>query len=453
MAMPFDDEEKKKEVVRNYLLDKWKAANSKGDEDMKSAKEREGYLDIGNIAGGVLTNLSNANRSDTFLYNGIDNLSAAPKRVEAYQSSWDPSTLKSIGAKGVGDARERRKDSIDDIETENRFAGLDRSNRINERDDTFKGEQQDFDRKDMAHTLARRPIKDAAEDSKIAFDDWDRERTKSRAPGDDAFTDSQREQAKKDWGYKNQNSAFEASQLDPNSPVSKKIGLLYSNAILQKAREAERANDPAAAKALRAMAKNPGMSAREQYDSLKMMNQMDWGDVIASQDRDKLYALRDKLAKEKGANGEDMPIDTKKTVIELAGKNASKMTIANQIDNDLKVLMAEKDPKQKFYFANNMLKTLNSLEGPDALTGDDSARLAGMLKFAYGNFGNDSPIQFGRDLEGFEKFVQQKSFGLRNSIKSNKAQIDELMGRQAAPSAAGAPGRSQRRRVESIDDL
>lgn len=132
----------------------------------------------------------------------------------------------------------------------------------------------------------------------------------------------------------------------------------------------------------------------------------------------------------KNASGEKLPLDSKKLVEALTTKNASKISIANQINSDLETAKTQ-TPTQKLEIYRGMVKTLNSKEGQDAVGVEEAKRLASKLEFAMGNLFNDNPTQFGRDLEGFETQAQNVSDSIQSAVLANQKIIDEKMGRSA----------------------
>lgn len=126
--------------------------------------------------------------------------------------------------------------------------------------------------------------------------------------------------------------------------------------------------------------------------------------------------------------GDNMPIDQKKTVETLSTKNANKEAIKNQID----AVMSNWDSlseDQKVSQGRQLLKTLNSTEGADAIGAEEANRLGAKLEFALGNFTNSNPTQFGRDLEGFKTQAKLTSKAIGDAVNANQAIIDKNMNR------------------------
>lgn len=128
-------------------------------------------------------------------------------------------------------------------------------------------------------------------------------------------------------------------------------------------------------------------------------------------------------------NGESLPIDQKEMVGGLAKSNANKTAIVSQIDSVMKN-WGQLTPDQQYAQGNQLLKVLNSTEGKDAVGTDEAKRLGSKLEFAYGNFTNSSPTQFGRDLSGFADQARQTSANIKGATTTNQSHIDSIMGRQ-----------------------
>jgi hypothetical protein len=163
---------------------------------------------------------------------------------------------------------------------------------------------------------------------------------------------------------------------------------------------------------------------------LQMSDRRDARDAAAQERAERLA--------EKKAQGSFLPLDQKQMVSGLAQKNANKIAIANQIDSVLSGWDALPD-NQKVAAGRQLIKTLNSTEGADAVGAEEAKRLGGMLEFAMGNFTNSNPMQFGRDLPGFREQAANTAKNIRGAVSSNQAQIDQLMGRQA-PAVADQRG-------------
>jgi hypothetical protein len=142
----------------------------------------------------------------------------------------------------------------------------------------------------------------------------------------------------------------------------------------------------------------------------------------------KLQAEIRKIEAEAGkARSENLPPENKEQINKLAGSNASKMAIVKQIDSDAKIL---DDPNvsedQKLIKARQMIKTLNSTQGQDAVGAEEAKRLAGLLEFNILNLTNPGPV-FGRaPVAEFSKQAKFTSKSLKDAINSTQGVISEL---------------------------
>lgn len=137
---------------------------------------------------------------------------------------------------------------------------------------------------------------------------------------------------------------------------------------------------------------------------------------------------RELLRKPTDRTGANLPLDQKKVVETLATKNANKIAIKNQID----AVMSNWDDlsdDQKVASGRQLLKTLNSTEGADAIGSEEANRLGSKLEFAMGNFTNSNPTQFGRDLSGFAEQARNTAKSIGSAVDKNQERVNELMGR------------------------
>jgi hypothetical protein len=128
--------------------------------------------------------------------------------------------------------------------------------------------------------------------------------------------------------------------------------------------------------------------------------------------------------------GEGLTLDNKKMVEGLASKNAGKTSVATQIDSYLNEFKNAKDEAGKIAIGRQMLKVLNSPEGADAIGAEEANRLGSKLEFALGNLApwNSNPIQWGRDLEGFEEQAKATSQAIKKSVNENQKLVNQRMG-------------------------
>lgn len=140
---------------------------------------------------------------------------------------------------------------------------------------------------------------------------------------------------------------------------------------------------------------------------------------------------RDLVAATRGKTNTDiksLPAEDQEVVKDLAKKNAHKIAIANQIEAVMSK-WNQLSNDQKVTQGRQLIKTLNSIEGSDAVGAEEVKRLGAKLEFAMGNLTNSNPTQFGRDLAGFEEQARLTSQGLRTAITSNDNEIAKRYGK------------------------
>ena len=141
-------------------------------------------------------------------------------------------------------------------------------------------------------------------------------------------------------------------------------------------------------------------------------------------------------ARKKGAGNPNkeafdaLPPENQEQIKDLARQTGAKSSIKNQIDSALSVL---DDPNvsedQKVTMGQQLLKTLNSTEGKDAVGSEESKRLGSFLQKKMFNFTQPGSM-FGRDLGEFVDQVKLTSGAIGQATERNKAQMDELYGRR-----------------------
>jgi hypothetical protein len=171
------------------------------------------------------------------------------------------------------------------------------------------------------------------------------------------------------------------------------------------------------------------MSGEEQLRARQYQQELAQKERQRLDDRESRKELKQMELDAKRANGDGLPIDEKKFVDTLATKNANKLSIKNQIDATLSGWDSLSDD-QKVVAGRQLIKTLNSTEGADAVGVEEANRLGSKLEFAMGNLFNSNPTQFGRDLEGFKEQATNTSSSIGKSIALNKSAIDKAMGRK-----------------------
>lgn len=107
-------------------------------------------------------------------------------------------------------------------------------------------------------------------------------------------------------------------------------------------------------------------------------------------------------------------------IIDLAKKNANKASIANQLDAAVKMIADPTLPeKNRVQLGEELLKTINSKEGTDAIGVEEAARIGSFLQLF--NVTGPGPLRVGkRDLDAFITQVRMSSKSIKDSIKANE---------------------------------
>lgn len=249
----------------------------------------------------------------------------------------------------------------------------------------------------------------ARQDQQSALDKWKASKIQELQAKRDATKAQRDEQA-----YARDEQARLAEE-DPNSPESQGWQQVVSR--------------------LSPNANTKGMTAKRAKELLPAFKEIAANEIA----RAKLAAEK-AAAGRKSATGENLGIDQKEIIKGLSSKNANKMSIKNQIDAVMSGWDALSDD-QKVTAGSQLLKTLNSTEGADAIGAEEAGRLGAKLEFALGNlFDKSKPLQFGRDLEGFKEQATNTSKAIEKAIQANQAQIDAAYGRAPQTTAvAEAP--------------
>lgn len=118
--------------------------------------------------------------------------------------------------------------------------------------------------------------------------------------------------------------------------------------------------------------------------------------------------------------------DEKKTVETKAAKISNKLSIANSIDQAISQM---EDPKLsedvKIGLGRQLLKTLNSTEGADAIGSEEAKRLGTFLEYKFANF--TGPGSFiGRDLDLFTEQAKETSKAIKGAAAQDKKEIDKI---------------------------
>lgn len=184
-----------------------------------------------------------------------------------------------------------------------------------------------------------------------------------------------------------------------------------------------------------AMAK-PGSQAQQQWQQAGQQIQSGLANAPLTRFQneqikiDKYRLLNESLAMKAAGAGksiDDLMLGAdKKTIETLASKQAGKISIANTLQtvvDEWKNL----SPDAQLQQGREILKTLNSPEGADAIGVEEANRLGSKLEFVLsGNIFNSNPTQFGRDMEGFYADLKNSTRKIQKSVERNDLVISKI---------------------------
>lgn len=133
--------------------------------------------------------------------------------------------------------------------------------------------------------------------------------------------------------------------------------------------------------------------------------------------------------------GLGLPKDEEHVVTSLATKNAEKISIKNQLDQELSNLKnawKTGNEDQAIAAGENMAKVLNSTEGKDAVGAEESKRLMGLLNYKVLNLTQPGSV-FGRDVDAFIEQAAEKSNAIGKAVVENNKMIQRIKGGQGLP--------------------
>lgn len=107
------------------LVQQYRARMDEGNREVRDAEDRQGYLELANVAAKGLTDFSNSQKDDLILANRLDSLGSSPKVMKAERNEYDGSDLSRLGAAGVQNARARRDEGIQQLLTGQQLAQSD----------------------------------------------------------------------------------------------------------------------------------------------------------------------------------------------------------------------------------------------------------------------------------------------------------------------------------------
>lgn len=120
----------------------------------------------------------------------------------------------------------------------------------------------------------------------------------------------------------------------------------------------------------------------------------------------------------------------------LAKDNSGKTATVNALESNMKDWDSLND-SQKYERGKELIRLLNAAPGGQRLPQKTVDDIGAKLDFALGNFRNDRPMQFGRDMKGFKDQVDNFVVTQKGAIDANQKEIDKRLPPTSAPSSLG----------------
>lgn len=120
-----------------------------------------------------------------------------------------------------------------------------------------------------------------------------------------------------------------------------------------------------------------------------------------------------------------LSLSDRKMIETLASKQGGKLSITNNLQSLIEA-WPTLGPSERLQQGREIMKTLNSAEGADAVGAEEVKRLGSRLEFALGNFTNSNETQFGRDLDGFYRDLRNSTKRLQTSVERNDLAISKI---------------------------
>jgi hypothetical protein len=133
-----------------------------------------------------------------------------------------------------------------------------------------------------------------------------------------------------------------------------------------------------------------------------------------------------------------LPEPQKIAVKELSTDASKKQGIANQIDGYLKQWNEAKTDTGRTQIGQQMIKLLNSAQGQDAVGAEEARRLANELE-PYTLKSPSGLPRLGQDLKAFKTRAEAVREALKNTVKTNQEQVQQIYQQFAPDSPAAQP--------------
>lgn len=132
-----------------------------------------------------------------------------------------------------------------------------------------------------------------------------------------------------------------------------------------------------------------------------------------------------------------LPDDVKQFVQKTGERVGTQVSIANELNTfiDQWETLSEDEKLQQ---GRELMKTLNSAQGADAVGAEEVKRLGAKLEFATGNVFSSNPLQLGRDLDGFYQDVINSQAKVAKTANANRDQMRQAIIQRSIPTVAVA---------------
>lgn len=152
---------------------------------------------------------------------------------------------------------------------------------------------------------------------------------------------------------------------------------------------------------------------------------------------------RDNAKAKAKLEGAGLPLEYRKMLEKLASDTASTISNLNGISGVKDQFDKAKTESEKINYARAVLKSLQSMEGPDAINGTDEARLSGYLnQVRPGEMFTDGGKVFGTDIPAFTKDIERRINQMKFKVNANKSEMEKIKEKGATSTSPLSPSSS-----------
>lgn len=161
---------KRKEAIKGYYQDAWNKKQAGLDGDIDKAKSMQEVAGYGDIAGNILTNYANSQKSPVILANRLQDLGKPNETIQPTEQKWN--SLAPAADKNLAQARTAKDDAYKGLKQSSELQQLDTdiSDKNVARDRTNMQYDKTSDVSKMAQVLARASIDSKAREAEAAGD-------------------------------------------------------------------------------------------------------------------------------------------------------------------------------------------------------------------------------------------------------------------------------------------